>query len=266
MPALRDQGAQRASRGKGSHRGKHSQSAQLFNENLVLVGRGWKVCPREVAERGGWWHEPISHGYPLARLFWDQKNKGFSPCSFQDRHSDHGGTGFLSPKRLASEEESAVGNFIMKSCWRGQLANGSCTSLLPKAASLASSRSCPLAAAGSTSGLQWLCPGGHREKQCWWLILHGAISSCEEGLPDLLGSGAMVAAAALLPCLALCSTSLLLQRGQGFISSWAVSCALSVGSASGPAAAQTAVNHCVWLQYKVPLEVFWWVFSCLFFA
>lgn len=70
----------------------------------------------------------------------------------------------------------------------------------------------------------------------------------------------------LVPCLALCSTSLLPQHGQGFTSSRAVSCALSVGSASGPAAAQTAVNHCVWLQYKVPLEVFWWVFSCLFFA
>lgn len=33
------------------------------------------------------------------------------------------------------------------------------------------------------------------------LILHGAISSCEEGLPDLLGSDATVGAAALLPLL-----------------------------------------------------------------
>lgn len=43
VPALRDQGAQRAPRGKASNKAKASQSAQLFNENLVLLRRGWKV-------------------------------------------------------------------------------------------------------------------------------------------------------------------------------------------------------------------------------
>lgn len=48
----------------------------------------------------------------------------FPPCSFQDRHGDqrksHGGTDFLSPKGvLASEGQSAVGSFMMKSCWCG---------------------------------------------------------------------------------------------------------------------------------------------------
>lgn len=100
-----------------------------------------------------------------------------------------------------------------------------------------------------------------------------AISSCEKGLPDLPGSGTMVGATALLPWLTPSRPPLHVSppvAWPGFYKErfprQAVSCTLSAGSTSGPAAARTAALHCVWLQYKVPLQVFWWVFSCLFFA
>lgn len=140
----------------------------------------------------------------------------------------------------------------------------------PKAASLASSSSFPLAAAGSTSGLQWLCAGGHRERPV------GDTGGCDSGAgPDPAWSHLLLRGRVTRPpgircygwcCSSAASAPRLPQCEQGFTSSRAVSCALSVGSTSGPAAAQTAVNHCVWLQYKVSLQGFWWVFSCLFFA